>query len=173
MKIILFMAMSLNAIIASENGSEDFLSDKNWKTFSDLAKKHGCFIVGRKTYEMVQKWPDYNFNNIDAKLKIVISSNNGLKLDLPFLLANSPKDAIKKAMALGFESAILAGGSTINSAFMSENLINEVIINIEPVILGDGIPIFSENEFEKHLSLIETMKITDDILQVRYKVNKN
>ncbi len=173
MKVILFMAMSLNGIIASENGSEDFLSDTNWETFSELAEKHGCFIVGRKTYEMVQKWPDYNFDNINAKLKIVISSGKGLRLRPSFLLANSPKDAIEKAGVLSFKSAILAGGSIINSAFIKENLIDEVIINIEPVILGSGIPIFGENEFEKCLSLIETVKITDNILQVRYRVNKS
>lgn len=173
MKIILFMAMSLNGIIASKSGSEDFLSDVNWEFFGELAKKHGCFIVGRKTYEAVQKWSDYNFNDIDAKLKIVISSDKDLKLSPLFLLANSPKDAIEKAEVLNFKTAILAGGSTINSAFMSENLVDEVIVNIEPVILGSGIPIFGEGEFEKRLSLIEIVKITNDILQVRYKVNKN
>jgi len=167
------MAMSLNGVIASKSGSEDFLSDENWEIFSELAKKHGCFIVGRKTYEAVQKWPDYNFNNINAKLKIVISGDKGLKLSLPFLLADSPKAAIEKAKSLNFESAILAGGSAINSAFMAENLIDEVIINIEPVILSSGIPIFGKSEFEKRLLLIETAKVADGILQVRYKVNNN
>lgn len=164
------MAMSLNGVIADKSGSEDFLSDANWESFGRLAKKHGCFIVGRKTYEAVQKWPNFNFDSIDARLKIVISGDKGLKLNSPFLLADSPKDAIEKAVAQGFESAILTGGSTINSAFMVENLIDEVIINIEPVILGSGIPVFGESEFEKYLSLVETVKITDDILQVRYKV---
>ncbi len=163
--------MSLNGIIADKSGSEDFLSDANWEYFSRLAKEHGCFIVGRKTYEAVQKWPDFNFDSIDAKLKIVISGDKGLKLHSPFLLADSPKDAIEKAMTLGFKSAILAGGSTINSAFMAENSIDEVIINIESVILGGGIPVFGDSEFEKHLSLVETVKIANDILQVRYKVN--
>lgn len=173
MKIILFMAMSLNGIIADKSGSEDFLSDANWEFFKELAKKYNCFIVGRKTYEAVQKWPDYNFNDIDAKLKIVISSDKSLELKPPFLLADSPKDAIKKAIALNLESAILTGGGTINSAFLAENLIDEVIVNIEPVILGGGIPIFREGELEKRLSLIETVKIAGDILQLRYKVKKN
>lgn len=171
-KIILFMAMSLNGMIASKNGDEDFLSHTNWGSFGELAKKHGCFIIGRKTYESVQKWSDYNFNNIDAKLKIVVSGGNNLKLDPPFLLAHSPKDAIKKATAMNFESAILTGGSTINSAFLEENLIDEIIINIESVIIGTGIPLFAENTLEKRLSFIEAKSIADGILQVRYRVIK-
>jgi dihydrofolate reductase len=166
------MAMSLNGMIASKNGNEDFLSDANWKSFGELAKKHGCFIIGRKTYEAAQKWLDYNFNDIEARLKIVVSNDKNLKLDVPFSGANSPKDAIEKAIAMNFESAILTGGSTINSAFITENLIDEVMINIEPAIVGSGIPLFAESEFEKRLSLIESVRIANDILQVRYKVNK-
>ena len=173
MKIILFMATSLNGIIAGKDGNEDFLSHTNWVSFGELAKKHGCFIIGRKTYEAVQKWPDYNFNNIEARLKIVVSTGKDLKLDTPFMVANSPKDAIEKAIAMNFESAILTGGSTINSAFINENLIDEIMLNIEPAIIGSGIPLFAESSFEKRLSLIESARIANDILQVRYKVNKN
>ena len=37
MKVILYMAMSLNGYIARENGDEDFLSHENWNTFCELA----------------------------------------------------------------------------------------------------------------------------------------
>lgn len=167
------MATSLNGMIAGKDGNEDFLSHTNWLSFGELAKEHGCFIIGRKTYEAVQKWPGYSFNDIEAKLKIVVSNDKDLKLDPPFLVANSPKDAIEKAVAMNFENAILTGGSTINSAFIIENLVDEVMLNIEPAIIGSGIPLFSESAFEKRLSFIESVRIADDILQVKYKVNKN
>lgn len=172
MKVILFMAMSLNGIIAGEDGSEDFLSDANWQTFSDLAKLHGCFIIGRKTFEIVQKWPDYNFNTIDAKLKIIVSKKECPELEAPFVGASSPIDAINKAVAENFNSVILTGGSTLNSAFLSESLVDEIILNVEPAIIGSGIPVFAKGNFEKRLKLLDATKITDDILQVRYKVNK-
>ncbi len=160
-------------MIASKEGNEDFLSNTNWESFGELAKRHGCFIIGRKTYEAVQKWSDFNFNDIDAKLKIVVSNDKSLNLAPPFLLAHSPKDAIEKAVAMNFESAILTGGSMINSAFITENLVDEVILNIEPAIIGSGIPLFAESTFEKRLSFIESVRIANDILQVKYRVNKN
>lgn len=172
MKVILFMASSLNGIIADKNGNEDFLSHTNWESFSELVKKHGCLIIGRKTYETVLKWPDYSFDDIEAKLKIVVSRKKDLKLVPPFFVADSPEASIEKAVALNFKSVILAGGSAINSAFIVKNLIDEVIINFEPAIIGRGIPLFSESPFEKRLSFVKAMKIADDILQVKYKVNK-
>ena len=167
------MAMSLNGMIAGTDGNEDFLSHANWESLEEAAKKHGCLIIGRKTYEAVQKWPDYTFADLNAKSIIVVSSDSDLKLDPPFLLANSPQDAIEKAVALNFDSALLTGGSRINSAFLTENLLDEVLLNIEPAIIGSGIPLFAESEFEKRLSLIDATKIADDILQVRYQVIKD
>lgn len=166
------MAMSLNGMIASKDGNEDFLSETNWKSFGELAKQHGCFIAGRRSYELVQKWPDYNYSSIDAKLKIIVSKNNDLKLQVPFIRANSPMNAIEIAETQNISSAILVGGSINNSAFITDNLIDEVIINIEPVIIGEGVPIFSEGEFSRSLSFIGSTKIDNDILQVKYKVIK-
>ena len=166
------MAMSLNGMIAGKDGNEDFLSETNWKSFGELAKQYGCFITGRKSYELVQKWPDYNYSTIDAKLKIIVSKNENLELEAPFVRANSPKDAIQKAIAENISSAILVGGSSNNSSFLAENLVDEVILNIEPAIIGKGISVFAEGEFERRLSFIEATRIADDILQVKYKVIK-
>jgi len=171
MKTSLFMATSLNGMIATKNGDENFLSDINWQSFSELVKKSGCFIVGRKTYEAVQKWTDFNFNNLEAKLKIVVSSDQDLELSSTFLLASSPKEALEKAEALNFENIILAGGSALNSAFMKENLIDEIILNFEPTIIGNGVPLFAEDDFERRLTLVEAVKISAEILQVRYLVD--
>lgn len=55
MKVTLFMAMSLNGIIARKNGDEDFLSSNNWNSFSELVKTFKNFIIGRKTFEAVKK----------------------------------------------------------------------------------------------------------------------
>lgn len=81
MKVILFVAMTANGIIARENGEEDFLSDRNWKKFCKLAKSAGCFVVGRGTYEVVKSlYKDYKAG---------------------YIISKSPEDAIKKARLKG------------------------------------------------------------------------
>ncbi|MBI4128939.1 MAG: hypothetical protein HY460_02700, partial [Parcubacteria group bacterium] len=103
------MAMSVNGITARNNNKEDFLSDKNWDVFCKLAKKHGCFVVGRKTYEIVMRlYKDYNFDDVKAR-KIIVSSGGFKAKD--FIAATSPKDAIEKARRMGFKRILLSGGS--------------------------------------------------------------
>ena len=172
MKVILFAAMSLDGLLADKSGNEDFLLDENWNIFGELVAECGCLVVGRRAYEAVRQWPDYNFDDIQAGLKIVVSGDQDIKLDPPFLAASSPEDAINKAMAGNFKSMVVAGGGTINAAFMSENLIDEVVVNINPVLIGSGTPLFFGKDFERRLSLVEVVKKVDDIVQIKYQVNK-
>ena len=170
MKVTLFMAISLNGIVARENNEEDFLSHDNWKTFVELAHKTGCIIWGRKTHEVVRTWGEEYLKDIVGATKVVVSANNNFELEDGYIRAASPKDAVKKLENLGFKEALLAGGSGLNTSFAKERLIAEIILNIEPVLIGRGVHLFSPEEFDLKLTLIETEKITADIFQVHYKV---
>lgn len=172
MKITLYMAMSVNGMIARKNGEEDFLSHKNWEKFVSLANEHKNFVVGRKTYEAVKRWgEDYSFDDLVGIEKVVISKNTSQKLDEGYTLADSPKDAIAKLSKKGFENILVTGGATINSSFAKEKLLDEIILNIEPVFIEQGIPLFSENSFDIRLELVDTEK-NGDRLTLHYKVLK-
>ena len=173
MKVTLFMAMSLNGIIARKNGDEDFLSHDNWNSFSDLVKHFQNFIIGRKTFEAVKKWTDgYNFDDFKDATKVVISSNQNYKTDKSYKLASNPKEALKILKESGFNNILITGGSGLNSSFAKENLIDEVILNVEPVIIGEGIPLFFSNEFDLNLKLVDVKKLPNDIVQLHYKIIK-
>ena len=168
MKITLFMAMSLNGIIARDNYKEDFLSDYDWNVFCKEANEIGCFVMGRKTYEIITKSKDYNLNKIKNVVKIIVSRNESHKNK--FYFAKSPKESINLAKKFGFKNILLAGGGNTNSEFMKLNLVNEIILNIDPVILGKGIRLFKEDNFESKLKLIHIKKLKYNIIQLHYKV---
>jgi dihydrofolate reductase len=165
------MAISTNGIIASKTGSEDLLSHANWVQFVKLAKRVGCFIWGRKTYEAVIKWEGDYLKELERVKKVIISrSNNELKEG--FILANSPEEALKMLESRGFNEAIITGGSTVNSEFAKRGLIDEVIFDVNPSILGEGIPVFNPSNFKLKLKLFSAGKIADDIVELHYKVKR-
>jgi riboflavin biosynthesis pyrimidine reductase len=55
---------------------------------------------------------------------------------------------------------------------MKDYLIDEIILNIEPVVLGEGTYLFSEENFNARLQLVEQKQIGNGILQVRYTVER-
>ncbi|MCC6290593.1 dihydrofolate reductase [Candidatus Nomurabacteria bacterium] len=173
MKATLFMALSVNGFIATESGGEDFLSSENWAKFCELAREFGHFVVGRKTYEAVKKWDeDYNFDDLIGVERIVISQDRDFKLPEGYILANSPTDALAKLAGKGFKKALVAGGASINSAFIQANLLDEIILNLEPVFIGRGIPLFAPSDFEIKTELISVDKSQRGIITLRYNVSK-
>ena len=165
------MAISANGIIATETGDEEFLSHGNWEKFCELARKFGNFIVGRKTYEAVKKWDGgYNFDDLVGVEKVVISQDQSFKLDKGYTLASSPQDALAKLSR--FENVLVIGGANINSAFAKANLLDEIILNVEPVFVGKGIPLFAPQDFEIKAKLISADKVEGGIVTLMYEVLK-
>lgn len=171
MKVILYMAMSVNGLVARTTGEEDFLSHVNWTTFVNLAKTYKSFIIGRKTYDAVKTWGEpYNFDTITGVTKVIVSSSKRA-ID-GYLIASSPTDAITQLNAKGFETVLLTGGPSLNSAYAQRNLIDEIILNIEPVIISEGIALFTQHAADLTLTLKNVQKLPEGIVQIHYIVNK-
>lgn len=103
--------------------------------------------------------------------KIILSNHPHTSVpDDKCTYVSSPQQALDYLIGKGYDKALVAGGSEINSAFMKAGLIDEVRISVEPYILGNGIPLFKQGDFEKKLQYIDQRKISNSILQLHYKV---
>lgn len=172
MKVILTMAMSVNGMIADENGSEDFLAHENWTAFVKLANKVGNFVYGRKTYEAVLGWPQNYLKDLDNVVKVVISQDKSLKIKEGFVRVESPKQAIECLEKNGFDEILVAGGSAVYSSFLKEGLANEIIAYVNPIVLGRGVPVFGKDILGAKLDLLSTDDIGDGIVKLHYNVLK-
>ena len=166
------MAMSINGFIAREDRREDFLSQVGWVELARLSKKAGALIWGRKTYEAVKKWDKGYLEDLKSVRKIILSSNPDFQLDGGFFLASGPKDALQKLEKEGFSETILTGGASNNSSFAKEDLIDEVILNMDPVLVGKGILLFAPSDLEYRLRLLGVKKLSGQTIQLHYKVIK-
>lgn len=164
MKVTIFAAQTVNGLIARNNGSEDFLSDINWWEFKKLAEKNGCLILGRKAFESAQK---YDLNKVKC-FKIIISEKN-LQLSNEYLQARTPRDALRKAGEKGFKTVLIGGGGVTNYSFIKEGLVNRLIINVEPAVLGSGVKTFFEMNFERKLKLLNVKKLREGIVRLEYE----
>ncbi len=173
MTTLLFMAASVNGMTATLENNEDFLSNYNWKTLCRLARDYGCFIWGRKTYEIVQGWGiKYRTDEIENARKIVLSKNPEYQVKEGYTLVNSPRQALAKLEQEGFTKVIISGGSHVNSSFAKEGLIDEIMLNFDPVILGQGIPLFAPNDFLLNTKLVSVERYEDSGVTLRYLVVK-
>jgi len=61
----------------------------------------------------------------------------------------------------------LVGGADIVKEFLKNNLIDEFIITIIPVVLGEGIPLFRNGE--RQLKLLDSKSYDSGVVQLHYK----
>ncbi len=169
MKVILDMVTTLNGVIARKDYTEDFFHKDNWKIFCNISNKIGCLIFGRITYELIK---DYRPKDLEKVMKIVVSKHKNFKNQNKFIFVKSPKEALSIAKTLGFKQILLAGGGKMNSEFMKLNLVDEIFLNVNPVIVNNGIKVFGDLNFEHKLKLLEIKKLKNDILRMHYKVIK-
>ena len=63
----------------------------------------------------------------------------------------------------------LAGGGQLNGALLQADLIDEMIIHVIPVVLGDGLPLFGGIPMEKVFRLTATRTYSSSVLELHYE----
>lgn len=168
MKVILYMAMTVNGYIAKENNETPW-SNEEWQSYHKFVKKMKNIIIGKNTYEIMKR--DDEFNKIGNPFTVVLThkmendANN-------FAFVKSPREAINLLREKGFNNILVAGGGKLNSSFMKESLIDEIYLDVEPLLFGKGIKLFSDETFNKKLELLEINKLSKNTIQLHYKIKK-
>ena len=170
MKVVLYMAITVNGMIAREDNDTSFTSKEDWASFRQIAEKIGNLIIGRKTYELMEE------NQLWDKCQyIVVTTNTKLKStkkNVSFT-NKTPKEILQYLENLNFNQACVAGGSKLNTSFIKESLIDEIYLAVEPAIISKGISIFTPDDFEYQLELLKVKKLSPQTIQLRYKVNND
>lgn len=161
------MATTANGYIARLDDSTPW-SDEEWKAYSEEVKKIGNIIIGRRTYEIMKH---DELDKIGNPLVIVVGST-AYPVGPNVVFVKTPEEALRAVEQKGFSSTTINGGGALLSSFGSKGLIDEVVLDIEPFLFGNGIPLFKQNAFEFNLSLTGVKRIGSNTLQVRYKVIK-
>jgi len=168
MKVILYMATTVNGYISKENNETPW-SEEEWLSFSKFVKDTKNIIVGKNTYEIMIE--SNEFKKIGNPFTVIVSKKDFVH-NSNFAIAKSPKEALKILKEKHFAKALVAGGGMLNSSFMKEKLIDEIYLDVEPLVFGKGIKLFSDNNFEAKLELIKTKKLSKNTIQLHYRIKK-
>jgi len=163
------MGISVNGYIARENGDSEWTSEEDLKGFEYHSKSAGNIIMGKNTYLYASRAGLLPFT--DALNVVVSHEQIENKYGDKVLITNqTPKEILKTLAQKGFVTAFLAGGGQLNTSFIKENLLDEIYLDVEPLLLGKGIKVFAEGNFDIELELIESKKLNKNTVQLHYKV---
>ena len=163
--------MSLDGFIATKDDSLEFLSMVEQKGedygYNDFVKSVDAVIIGRKTFEKVIAM-GYEYPHTDKDVYILtrtakpsIGNFKFYSEDLHRLVTDLKKQPGKNIYC--------DGGAEIANELMTNNLVDEFIISVIPVLLGDGIKLFKGGRPELKLELVSTKQFPKGLAQFHYK----
>lgn len=139
-----------------------------WEDWCSLVNDADNVIAGRSSYEQLKN--DDMASVLSPTHKIVLSSKD-IKLDgFSWQQAKSPKEALAILESKGVEEAVIGGGRAVAHSFMRENLIDHIVIDLQPVAFGVGTPMFGETIDVTRLKLVDSSPLNDDALRLRYRI---
>lgn len=170
-KVILYIAMSLDGYIAKPNDDLSFLSivemegeDYGYKNFITSIDK---VIIGRRTYDWVMNQaPEFIHSDLDTFVMTRTPRPSAGKTN--FYNGNL-KELVLSLKSQEGKNIFVDGGAEIVNELLAENLIDEFIISIIPIMIGDGIRLFKKGRPEQELELIDVKSFKTGLVQLHYR----
>jgi dihydrofolate reductase len=170
-KVILYIATSLDGYIAKPNDDLSFLSivEKQGEDYGyhNFIETIDSVILGRKTYEWIMKQVP-EFVHAD-KTTYVITRTSKPSVDNTHFYTGDIKELITKLQSKEGKDIFIDGGAEIVNLLLKENLIDEFVISIIPILVGDGTRLFVDGRPELTLKLISTQQFDTGLVQLKYK----
>jgi dihydrofolate reductase len=183
-KLVLFMHVSLDGFTARPNGEMDWIriGDEMFEQ-AGIRTEHSAFaLYGRNTYQIMNAyWPtaadkrnasrhDIQHSNWYNQVnKIVISKTmEGQLLDKTTIISRDIPEAIGTLKRQTTGEIIMFGSPSLSGSLMQEDLIDEYWFFLNPIILGEGISLYSKNKRELPLHLIETIRFPSGVNCLHY-----
>lgn len=152
-RVIAGMTMSLDGFIADPTGSverlySDFADLRDTAYLNGIIAQTGAVIMGRKTFEMGD--PDSYVASYEFQVPIFVVTHHPPRIPpkqderLTFtFVSEGVESAVAQAKATAGDKAIqVVGGASVIRQLLAAGLVDELHVDIMPVLLGDGLRLF-------------------------------
>ncbi|MQS76193.1 dihydrofolate reductase family protein [Companilactobacillus halodurans] len=174
-KVILFVTQTLDGYIADAGGNIDFLWNSDFtngdsadKEYEKFAKRVDTVVMGRHTYnQIVNDMSPNNYPYADYE-NYVMTTHPLDDADNIHFINGKVAEVIQNLKEESSKRDIwIIGGSNVIAPLVNADLIDIYHIGVVPVVLGKGIPLFSDAVKFKELSLNSVKKV-NEIVYLEY-----
>lgn len=184
-KLKLQVQMTVDGYIAGPNGEMDWMIydwDDGLKNYvAVITEPVDCIVLGRKLAEgFIPYWAEVAANPANPEYlagkkftdtgKIVFTKTMVKSIWKNTVLAKGDLvEEITQLKKQGGQDIIAYGGASFVSELIRHKLIDEYHLFINPVVLGDGLPIFRSIKSNQNLRLIQAISFDCGIVVLKYE----
>jgi dihydrofolate reductase len=184
-KLVFFMHTSLDGFVAGPNGELNWIkvNEEIFDFVATMTDKADAALYGRVTYEMMQSyWPTAgdqpNASKHDKEhaawykkvSKVVLSKTLSEKgLSNTTVIGDQLADKINKIKQQEGKDILIFGSPTASHSLLRQGLIDEFWLFVNPIILGQGVPLYKGVMERTQLKLIEARTFGCGVVALHYE----
>ena len=172
-KIIVHIATSADGYIARPDGDLDWLTSrpapKGFYGMNAFMKSIDTKLLGRKTYDVSLRMGA----KFDSQSRTIVFSRHAPPADAPRgveFVNGQIGPFVKRLREHPGKDIWLMGGGDLIASFLDEQAIDEFVISVAPVFIGDGIPLIAPRHRHTPLELHTVDRFEDGLVQLHYRV---
>jgi dihydrofolate reductase len=178
-KLILYMSMSLDGFVARRDGVIEWLGeaqpydDHRQRAVSELLGQTGLLVLGRRSaQDMARAWPSSQSSTgelMNALPKVVFSSTlTDVEWSNARVSDRQAEEEIPELKGQPGKDIVVFGGASFARSLAVHGLIDEYRINVQPVALGDGLPLLRGLREPQRLELVSSTAWADGPITQTY-----
>jgi dihydrofolate reductase len=181
-KVVVNRAMSLDGFIAAPGDVMDFCGGRpiadlvDPADFASVAAATGAMLVGRRTWEVGDRMEEERPGSVDYPFTGPMFLLSHRPLDPPdpdvTILSGDIGEAVATALAAAGDKDLELLGASVAGQALERGLVDELLVYVLPVLLGDGIPISSPGLSRTELEPLSS-KRSGDATMLRFRVRKD
>lgn len=174
-KVILYIAASVDHYIAKTDGDTAWLHSPELTLanedygYNQLIESIDTTLMGNSTYEQIMSF-DIPFPYPDTQNYVFTRSKDRQDTKHVSFVSKDISSFVQALKAKEGKDIWLIGGGQINSLLINSGLVDELILSIIPIVLGNGIPLFDHTINSCKLNLESTEAYTSGLVQLKYTV---
>ena len=171
-KLSLFIATSLDGYIAKPNDDLSFLRlvEKEGEDYgyAEFTANIDTIILGRKTYDYVLKEiGSSHYDNGERDVFVITRTSRPSTGRTTFYTGNLA-ELVQRLKSDSGKNIYCDGGAEIINELLQYDLIDEFIISVIPILLGNGTRLFKDGRPEQHLQLVSSKTFDTGLTQFHY-----
>jgi dihydrofolate reductase len=184
-KLVLFMHTSLDGFVAGPNGEMDWIivSEEMFDYAGQRTDAADTALYGRVTYDMMESyWPTAGdkpgaskhdkqhstwYNNVE---KVVISRTmKGKELPRTTVVSENITPEIRELKQKAGREIVIFGSPGASHLLMANGLIDDFWLFVNPILLGQGIPLFKNIRQREQLKLVTNRPFSSGVICLQYE----
>lgn len=171
-KLIVYIATSMDGYIAKPNDDLSFLKsvEKQGEDYgyAEFIATVDTIVLGRKTYDwVVREIGSSHYDNGDRDVYVITGTTRLTAGKTKFYTGNVV-ELVRRLKAGVGKNIYCDGGAELIDGLLKNDLIDEFIISIVPVLVGNGVRLFKDGRPEQLFQLVGTKAFDTGLVQLHY-----